>query len=175
MKRNNEGYTLVELIVVFVMLAIIVGITIGGLYMYTSSARLSTDVHNASDMEKSFGAISTDDAVYTMIRNGYKEVGKGGVITIKWKDETSLDKANWNFDAKGQNVALYNAIDKLLTGNLPESQTRKGFTLMIKMGISDNDNVVTDVECAIGDKTYTHVDDNSWKSFNLSSLKEEYN
>lgn len=33
-RRGNKGFTLVELIVVIVILAILVGVTIGGIYMY---------------------------------------------------------------------------------------------------------------------------------------------
>ena len=50
MNKRNIGFTLVELIVVIVILAILVGITVGGIYMYIGKAKLNTDINNLKSM-----------------------------------------------------------------------------------------------------------------------------
>ena len=52
MKKNN-GFTLIELIVVIVIMAILIGVTIGGIYMYVGKAKLNTDINNAANVEES--------------------------------------------------------------------------------------------------------------------------
>ena len=64
-KKNNEGFTLVELIVVIVILAILIGVTIGGIYMYVGQARKNTDINNASAIESTLSTIATNEAVFT--------------------------------------------------------------------------------------------------------------
>ena len=49
-ESNNKGFTLVELIVVIVILAILIGVTIGGIYMYVGQSRVATDEGNASSI-----------------------------------------------------------------------------------------------------------------------------
>lgn len=55
-KRDNEGFTLVELIVVIVILAILIGVTIGGITSYVNRARRNTDINNASSIENTLGS-----------------------------------------------------------------------------------------------------------------------
>ena len=64
MRKRNSGFTLVELIVVIVILAILVGVTIGGIYMYVGKARVNTDINNAVTMEETISLIQTDEDLY---------------------------------------------------------------------------------------------------------------
>lgn len=56
MKERNKGFSLVELIVVIVILAILVGVTIGGIYAYVNKARVNTDLNNANQIQTALGA-----------------------------------------------------------------------------------------------------------------------
>ena len=51
-KGKNKGFTLVELIVVIVILAILVGVTLGGIYAYVNKARINTDEKNANTISR---------------------------------------------------------------------------------------------------------------------------
>ena len=63
-KKDNKGFTLVELIVVIVILAILVGVTIGGVYGYVAKSRTNTDINNASAIESALQVITTSkDAI----------------------------------------------------------------------------------------------------------------
>ena len=84
--KSNEGYTLIELIVVFTMMAVIVGITIGGLYMYTGKARTNQDISNANKIEKVLTVLGSQPDVYTMISQHYATNGSGGCFTLNWSE-----------------------------------------------------------------------------------------
>ena len=54
-KKENKGFSLVELIVVIVILAVLIGVTIGGIYQYVNKARINTDIHNAQEIKTALG------------------------------------------------------------------------------------------------------------------------
>lgn len=54
-KNSNDGFSLVELIVVIVILSILIGVTIGGIYQYVNKARINTDIHNAQEIKTALG------------------------------------------------------------------------------------------------------------------------
>lgn len=55
-QKENKGFTLVELIVVIVILAILIGVTIGGVYQYVNKARINTDIQNCEQLQDSLYA-----------------------------------------------------------------------------------------------------------------------
>lgn len=61
--KNIEGFSLVELIVVIVILAILIGVTIVGVYKYTNEARKNTDINNAATIQRVTGVLVTDKDV----------------------------------------------------------------------------------------------------------------
>ena len=59
-KGNNKGFTLVELIVVIVILAILVGVTLGGIYAYVNKARTNVDIQNCEMLKNAIQARCID-------------------------------------------------------------------------------------------------------------------
>lgn len=49
--KKIKGFTLVELIVVIVILAVLVGVSIGGIYSWVNKARQNTDINNCKAIE----------------------------------------------------------------------------------------------------------------------------
>ena len=67
MRKNNKnkGFSLVELVVVIVILAILIGVTIGGIYQYVNKARINTDMYNAKVIQDTvFNALISDESMF---------------------------------------------------------------------------------------------------------------
>lgn len=89
-KNRNKGFTLVELIVVIVILAVLIGVTIGGIYQYVNKARINTDINNASTIESGLASIATDKEVFNLLDNG-------DAFALGWsKNDISLGPATKN-------------------------------------------------------------------------------
>ena len=61
--KENKGFTLVELIVVIVILAILVGVTIGGVYGYVNKSRINTDINNASALSSTLATATVNSKI----------------------------------------------------------------------------------------------------------------
>ena len=73
-KNSNDGFSLVELIVVIVILAILIGVTIGGIYQYVNKARDNTLRHNLDTIEKTVSTFQATDKFQTEIRKNFKYI-----------------------------------------------------------------------------------------------------
>ena len=87
-KKDNKGFTLVELIVVIVILAILVGVTIGGVYGYVNKSRVNTDINNASAITSTLSTMTT---IKEFSGSGAKP-SSGNTATIEW-GATAVDVA----------------------------------------------------------------------------------
>lgn len=85
-KRNNKGFTLVELIVVIVILAILVGVTISGVAGYVGKAKINTDINTAASIEKTLSILATNDVV----RNNIKKSSVS--MHIMWRIAVPIDQ-----------------------------------------------------------------------------------
>ena len=124
--KKDKGFTLVELIVVIVILAILIGVTIGGIYMYVGQSRENTDVNNASSITSVCGTANADQAVYDAIEDGK-------TVVVKWTDATAVDSITAHDSSTattdGFKNGIINYVKKVLPDGLPKSQTGRGFTL----------------------------------------------
>lgn len=105
-KRNNKGFSLVELIVVIAIMIVLVAVLAPVFTKYVEQSRRATDVQNANSIAEAVLTDATDgtlDAALTNATNsGY--TSKGGVITgvVKEGYPSSIKSAP---KAKGNAVA----------------------------------------------------------------------
>jgi type IV pilus assembly protein PilA len=151
-RKNNKGFTLVELIVVIVILAILIGVTVGGVMTYVNQSRENTDINNAAAMESVLSTIATNEDIY-------KIVGKGtaGTYTLEWADAGSVPALTIGTAPKTVDVAaLMNALVEL-----PDSQTGDGFRLTMTSDGAGNVVVKCIALCESGAST-TQTTPTTW-------------
>ena len=73
-KNSNDGFSLVELIVVIVILAVLIGVTIGGIYQYVNKARDNTLRHNLDTIEKTVSTFQATEEFQKEIRNNFNYI-----------------------------------------------------------------------------------------------------
>ena len=78
--KSNKGFTLVELIVVIVILAILIGVSVNGYTKYIGQSRLNTDKQNAETLRSVMvNAVAADGVYEELMANPDKTV----VIVLK--------------------------------------------------------------------------------------------
>ena len=77
--KSNKGFTLVELIVVIVILAILIGVSVSGYTKYIGQSRLNTDIQNAEVIRSAAINAQAADGVYEELMNAEA----GSYLTIK--------------------------------------------------------------------------------------------
>ena len=148
-KNSNKGFTLVELIVVIVILAILIGVTIGGIYKYVGQSRENTDINNASSLTSVLSSLCATEYLYK-----WANASSTNDITLKWKNAVSIkyyegsdtysmsqsvnddvfpeSKEDYIDDSGNWEYGILELMLECCPDGLPESKTGKGFTLTIK-------------------------------------------
>lgn len=92
-KMNNNGFSLVELIIVIAIMAILVGVLAPQFIKYVESSRQSTDIQNASEIRAAIEAyVAETDAsgTITVSTNGTNMVVAGGSGVAAALEEVGL-------------------------------------------------------------------------------------
>lgn len=143
MRKEEEGFSLVELIVVIVILAILIGVTIGGVYKYVNQSRVNTDVNNAATIQSTVSTLAVDKDIYTWAS---KSTSKDAVVT--WTSAGAVTSGTWKNDAEVRAAVaaaegvqaqpaqkISDKVSAILTDGLPASKTGATFVLVF-----DTDN-----------------------------------
>lgn len=160
-KKDNKGFTLVELIVVIVILAILVGVTIGGVYGYVNKSRVNTDVNNASAITSTLSTMTTRKDL-----SGSTFAGKKAIITWSTSQKLNADSSAFvdasgttandatpAFDTGIDSKLINSPIAELLPDGLPTAKTA-GAKFALVMAWDDKGNFTT-VSCKAYDDAAT--------------------
>lgn len=139
-RKENKGFTLVELIVVIVILAILIGVTIGGVFGYVNKSRTNTDISNASAITSTLSVLSTNKDVCNEL--------KGKTVTATWSEKKTVADATWA--GHTTLVKTQEEVGKLLTDGFPAPKANGKFVLTITV---DADGNMTVVKCIAYDGT----------------------
>ena len=77
--KSNKGFTLVELIVVIVILAILIGVSVSGYTKYIGQSKINTDKQNVENVRAICVNAMAENGVYEELA---KAVGEGGAPTV---------------------------------------------------------------------------------------------
>ena len=80
MKKSNEGFSLIELIIVIAIMAVLVALIAPNLTKYLGSSKYNTDKHNADDLAQSIQTCILDYEV----NNGKLIPSGGSDINLSW-------------------------------------------------------------------------------------------
>lgn len=123
-KLNNQGFSLVELIIVIAIMAVLIGVLAPTYLGQVNNSKRSTDIQNASSVATSIAVkiAEQDNTTGLGIDGSYKEVNStmmGGNVVPKVQRDTS-----YVFVAKYANNQVYVGVQKknesTLTGDVVE-------------------------------------------------------
>ena len=160
-KKDNKGFSLVELIIAVVILGIIAVVAIGGLYGNVTKSRQNTDVSNAQSIQSALSTLSADKDMYNWAK-GDAEVK----VVYKWDtakaDATAIAGAKSNgtdatLGATGSTRTISKAIAEICPDGLPAAKAGGHFTLTIT-GQKGNVNVICRAYTTAVDGSETDAD-----------------
>lgn len=130
-KRNNKGFSLVELIIVIAIMAILAGVLAPQFVKYIGRSRTSTDIQNAQQIATAISAEFADTATTSEIA----------------EQEITDGKAKWNGDtAEGSKART----QKEVLGGVPKVKAENGYHFAYT--VTDSGEVTVSV--TNGTKTY---------------------
>lgn len=92
MKKNNKGFSLIELIIVIAIMAVLVAIIAPNLTKYLGKSKKNTDTKNLDEISSSLNTCITD---YEMDNGDL--LTSGGSLTVYWNGSTGCICSNSNF------------------------------------------------------------------------------
>ena len=160
-KKDNKGFTLVELVIVIAILAILVGLLAPQYTKYVEKSRKAADASNMDEMVKVVKVLAADPA---------SEL-PAAVYTIQISNEASNTATTVTSDTADTDEKGKTAIETALTESIPKWESTKtksqkwndGAAAPIKAEITVSEDGGTSVKYGVGDKTVG--DDNPFANY----------
>lgn len=128
--RDNKGFTLVELIVVIVILAVLIGVSVSGYSKYIGQSKMNTDKNNAETVRAAIINAQAADGVYEELL-GIKAGDPAVTVTM----------SNSGTTVSGSATKMVNAIKQAVDTTTLSTQTSGGtITLTAKVQGDAGDN-----------------------------------
>lgn len=86
--KENKGFSIVELVVVVVLIAILVGVTIGGIFSYINKSRINMDIRTAKEIEDTLQPLLQNDDIKGSKFSGTFN-GHGRIVELTWNEDKS--------------------------------------------------------------------------------------
>lgn len=155
-KKNNKGFTLVELVIVIAILAILVGLLAPQYTKYVEKSRKAADANNMDEMVKVVKVYAADPAnelpagVYTItISNGDSaEKNNVSVVADKLPEGT---KAPSEDDITNLKTALNDSIPKYEATRTKSKKWNDGNSASIQAAVTVNEDGGTSVKYSVVD------------------------
>ena len=102
---SNKGFSLVELIIVFAIMAVLVGLLAPQYFKYVTNSRVSTDIANAEELATAFGVGMANGKVTPGDYTGAENSTIGLSIDVdKWPD-LKFDRASaWRVSVSSNGI-----------------------------------------------------------------------
>lgn len=130
-KKDNKGFSLVELIIAVVILGIIAVVAIGGLYGNVTKSRQNTDVSNAQSIQSALSTLSADKDFYTWAKDGTETTPV--TFVYRWADSQPTIEDTDTVNSK----KVSDKVKTILTDGFPTTKAGGHYKLEIK-GIGGN-------------------------------------
>lgn len=188
-KKKNKGFTLIELIVSIVIIAILIGITIGGIAIWVNKARLHTDIQNANTINNILQETrmkgSLDAVRYTNNKSVYHIVFEWSKATgdlKKYYDSNGefLGDANFTYYGAYSDIAngskeqvFFDVLAELFPDGLPECKSGNIFRIVFSYykGYDIEIDELTDVYCGLYSTCVTRRGDVPYSFADITGMK----
>ena len=139
--KKNKGFTLTELIVVIVIIAILVGVSIIGIFVYVGQSKVNTDKNNRESMNNALTMMCQDESFLTEISKAYQPIaymiiGKDGYAIESTKmfslaRDGLMGNAYAGTSDSESNSILFKYMKQYLPDGIPENKTGGSWVLFI--------------------------------------------
>lgn len=142
--RDNKGFTLVELIVVIVILAVLIGVSVSGYSKYIGQSKMNTDKNNAETVRAAIINAQAAEGVYEYL------IGTGATVPTVTINNTGVTGINAT-----SGTVFEKAIAKSVDLTTLKTQTKDGvITLTVTLQTDDAGKADGSVNVAITSTGY---------------------